>query len=48
MGGDPKGKIMLILIRLLKLAVICAIFFTAFDLLEYGKVEWVARLLSRF
>lgn len=38
---------MLILIRLLKLAVICAIFFTAFDLIEYGQIEWVGRLLSR-
>ncbi|KGK14144.1 membrane protein [Vibrio navarrensis] len=37
---------MLIGIKLLKLAVICALFFTIFDLIAHSEVTWVARLLG--
>jgi hypothetical protein len=37
---------MLIVIRLIKLAVICAIFFSIYDLIAFGEITWVARLLK--
>ncbi|WP_295893454.1 hypothetical protein [uncultured Vibrio sp.] len=37
---------MFIVYRLLKLAVICAIFFTVYDFIEFGEITWVSRLLS--
>lgn len=37
---------MIIIDRLVKLAVICAIFFTIYDVIEFGQITWVARLMS--
>lgn len=36
---------MFIVQRLVKLAIICVIFFTIFDLIAYGEVTWFYRLL---
>ncbi len=38
---------MAIIYKLLKLAVICAVFFTVFDWIAYGEVLWIDRFLSR-
>ncbi|CAH1559255.1 Membrane protein [Vibrio rotiferianus] len=38
---------MLVVQRLLKLAVICVIFFTVFDLIQYGHITWIDRLIGR-
>ncbi|WP_257145702.1 hypothetical protein [Vibrio sp. ES.051] len=37
---------MFIVQRLVKLAIICLIFFTIFDLISYGEITWVQRLLA--
>ncbi|KII75413.1 membrane protein [Vibrio renipiscarius] len=37
---------MFIVIRLIKLAVITAIFLTIFDLVSYGEITWINRLLG--
>ncbi len=37
---------MLIVKKLVKLVVITAIFFTIFDLIAYGEINWYLRLLS--
>ncbi|KGY13160.1 membrane protein [Vibrio tubiashii] len=37
---------MLILYRLLKLAIICAVFFTIYDVIEFGEITWFERLLA--
>ncbi|CAM2905426.1 Membrane protein [Vibrio mytili] len=39
---------MLILLRILKLVIICVIFFTIFDLIAYGEITWLERLLGSF
>lgn len=39
---------MFIVYRLLKLALICALFFTIYDLIAFGEITWVARLLAQF
>ncbi|MEZ8824510.1 hypothetical protein [Vibrio sp. 10N.261.55.A7] len=39
---------MFIVYRLLKLAAICALFFTVYDFIEFGEITWVARLLAEF
>ena len=44
-----KGKwevMMLIAIRLVKLAVICAVFFTIYDLIAFGEVTWINRFFN--
>lgn len=37
---------MFILYRLIKLAIICAVFFTIYDLIAFGEITWLARLLA--
>ncbi|SEG02328.1 hypothetical protein [Vibrio hangzhouensis] len=37
---------MLIVYKLLKLAVITAVFLTIFDLISYGEVTWFSRWFS--
>ncbi|AGU98440.1 membrane protein [Vibrio campbellii ATCC BAA-1116] len=37
---------MLIAIRLVKLAVICAVFFTIYDLIVFGEVTWINRFFN--
>ncbi|WP_061009408.1 hypothetical protein [Vibrio sp. CUB2] len=37
---------MLIAIRLVKLAVICAVFFTIYDLIAFGEVTWINRFFN--
>lgn len=37
---------MFILYRLLKLAIICAVFFTIYDFIEFGEITWIERLLG--
>ncbi|GAA5645790.1 MULTISPECIES: hypothetical protein [Vibrio] len=37
---------MLIVKRLIKLAIICVVFFTLFDLLSYGEITWHLRLIQ--
>ncbi len=37
---------MLIAIRLVKLAVICAVFFTIYDLIASGEVTWINRFFN--
>ncbi|GAL18202.1 hypothetical protein JCM19235_6755 [Vibrio maritimus] len=37
---------MFILIRLLKLAVISAVFFTIYDLIAFGEITWVSRFFG--
>ncbi|KLN65141.1 MULTISPECIES: hypothetical protein [Vibrio] len=37
---------MFILYRLLKLAIICAVFFTIYDFIAFGEITWLERLLS--
>lgn len=37
---------MFIVQRLVKLAIICVIFFTILDLIAYGEVTWFYRLLA--
>ncbi|EGA65489.1 hypothetical protein VIBR0546_14425 [Vibrio brasiliensis LMG 20546] len=37
---------MFVVYRLLKLAVISAIFFTIYDLIAFGEITWVGRLLA--
>lgn len=39
---------MFIVYRLVKLAIICVIFFTIYDLIAYGEITWFYRLLSFF
>ncbi|EGA68729.1 hypothetical protein VISI1226_03775 [Vibrio sinaloensis DSM 21326] len=39
---------MFIVHRLVKLAVICALFFTVYDLIAFGQITWVSRLLGQF
>lgn len=39
---------MFIVYRLLKLAVICALFYTIYDLIAFGEITWVTRLLAQF
>ncbi|WP_255199289.1 MULTISPECIES: hypothetical protein [Vibrio] len=39
---------MFIVYRLVKLAVICALFFTLYDWIAFGEITWVARLLAEF
>lgn len=39
---------MFIVYRLVKLALICALFFTIYDLIAFGEITWVARLLAQF
>lgn len=39
---------MFIVYRLLKLAAICAIFFTIYDLIAFGEITWLSRLISQF
>ena len=43
--GFEIGAIMIIIDRLVKLAVICAIFFTIYDVIEFGQITWVSRLM---
>ncbi|WP_281251946.1 hypothetical protein [Vibrio salilacus] len=38
---------MFIVYRLIKLAIICALFFTIYDLIAFGEITWVERLLSQ-
>lgn len=35
-----------IAIRLVKLAIISAVFFTIYDLIAFGEVTWIHRLLG--
>jgi hypothetical protein len=37
---------MFVVYRLFKLAVICAVFFTIYDLIEMGKVTWPMRFFG--
>ncbi len=37
---------MLIAIKLLKLAVICAVFFSIYDLIEFGEITWFTRFFG--
>lgn len=37
---------MFIVTRLIKLALISAVFLTIFDLVEHGHITWVSRLLG--
>jgi hypothetical protein len=37
---------MFILIRLLKLAVISAVFFTIYDLIAFGEITWFSRFFG--
>ncbi|CAE6942055.1 hypothetical protein ACOMICROBIO_LKFPLAJE_03787 [Vibrio sp. B1FIG11] len=37
---------MLIAIRLVKLSVICAVFFTIYDLIAFGEVTWINRFFN--
>gem|GEM_PF-1677152 len=37
---------MFILYRLLKLAIICAVFFTIYDFIAFGEITWIERLLG--
>lgn len=37
---------MLIAIKLIKLAVICAIFFTIYDLIAFGEITWFTRFFG--
>ncbi len=39
---------MFVIYRLVKLAVICMIFFTIFDLIAHGEVLWFSRLMNQF
>ncbi|KGY07040.1 membrane protein [Vibrio caribbeanicus] len=39
---------MFIVYRLIKLAVICAVFFTLYDLIAFGEITWVSRLIAQF
>ncbi|UUM32104.1 hypothetical protein [Vibrio japonicus] len=39
---------MFIVYRLLKLAAICAVFFSIYDLIAFGEITWVSRFLSEF
>ena len=38
---------MFIVYRLIKLAIICALFFTIYDVIAFGDITWVERLLSQ-
>ncbi|WP_038173147.1 MULTISPECIES: hypothetical protein [Vibrio] len=38
---------MFIVYRLIKLAIICALFFTIYDFIAFGEITWVERLLSQ-
>ena len=38
---------MFIVYRLIKLAIICALFFTIYDVIAFGEITWVERLLSQ-
>lgn len=37
---------MFIFVRLLKLAIICVVFFTIYDFIAFGQITWVERLLG--
>lgn len=37
---------MFIFVRLLKLVIICAVFFTIYDFIAFGEITWVERLLE--
>jgi len=39
---------MFIVYRLIKLALICALFFTVYDVIAFGEITWVSRLLAQF
>ncbi|EEX93720.1 hypothetical protein VIOR3934_00510 [Vibrio orientalis CIP 102891 = ATCC 33934] len=39
---------MFIVYRLIKLALICVLFFTIYDLIAFGEITWVSRLLAQF
>ncbi len=39
---------MFIIYRLIKLAVICMIFFTIYDLIAHGEITWFDRLMGFF
>lgn len=41
-----KEVMILIAIRLVKLAVICAVFFTIYDLIAFGEVTWINRFFN--
>ncbi len=43
---DKLEIMMLIAIRLVKLAVICAVFFTIYDLIAFGEVTWINRFFN--
>ncbi|MFV8452887.1 hypothetical protein ACNO65_22930 [Vibrio campbellii] len=43
---DKWEVMMLIAIRLVKLAVICAVFFTIYDLIAFGEVTWTNRFFN--
>ncbi|KJY84573.1 membrane protein [Vibrio galatheae] len=37
---------MFILYRLIKLAIICVVFFTLYDLIAFGEIAWLGRLIT--
>ncbi len=39
---------MFIIYRLIKLAIICMIFFTIYDLVAHGEITWIDRLMDFF
>ncbi|MCY9803401.1 hypothetical protein ACRZ5S_18520 [Vibrio scophthalmi] len=46
--GNRLEMSMFIVQRLIKLALITAVFLTIFDLIAYGEVTWVYRLFDMF